>query len=80
MPKSKIEVTLARKTLQRLDRLVREARYPNRAQAIEAVVREQLARLGRRRLAEESAKLNPAAERAWAEKGLSPDPAAWPEY
>jgi metal-responsive CopG/Arc/MetJ family transcriptional regulator len=80
MPKSKVAVTLDRVTLQRLDRLVREARYPNRSQAIEAAVAEQMARVERRRLAEECAKLDPAEERALAEEGLSEDAAGWPEY
>jgi Arc/MetJ-type ribon-helix-helix transcriptional regulator len=67
-------------TLRRLDRLVGAARYRDRSQAIEAAVREQLARVGRRRLAEECAKVDPATERAWAEEGLSEDPAALPQY
>jgi Arc/MetJ-type ribon-helix-helix transcriptional regulator len=80
MPKAKVAVTLDAQTLRRVDRLVRDARYPNRSQAIEAAVSEQLDRLERRRLAEECAKLDPAAERALAEEGLDPDLAQWPEY
>jgi len=80
MPKSKVAVTLDAKTLRRVDRLVREARYPNRSQAIEAAVAAQLDRLERRRLAEECAKLDPAAERALAEEGLGADTAGWPAY
>lgn len=80
MAKTKVAVTLDTQTLRRVDRLVRDARYPNRSQAIEAAVAEQLERLEGRRLAEECAKLDPAAERALAEEGLSGDAAAWPEY
>ena len=80
MAKAKIAITLDAQTLRRVDRLVRDARYPNRSQAIEAAVAEQLARLERRRLADECAKLDPAAERAMAEEGLREDAAAWPEY
>lgn len=80
MPKTKVAVTLDAETLRRVDRLVRDARYPNRSQAIEAAVASELARLDRRRLAEECAKLDPAAERALAEEGLGTDRAAWPEY
>jgi Arc/MetJ-type ribon-helix-helix transcriptional regulator len=80
MPKAKVAVTLDMHTLRRVDRLVRDARYPNRSQAIEAAVAEQLDRLERRRLVEECAKLDPAAERALAEEGLSEDSAGWPEY
>ena len=80
MSKTKVAVTLETRTLRRLDRLVREARYPNRSQAIQAAVAFELERLERRRLAEECAKLDPAAERALAEEGLGEDAAAWPEY
>ena len=80
MAKAKIAITLDAQTLRRVDRLVRDARYPNRSQAIEAAVAGHLARLERRRLADECAKLAPAAERAMAEEGLREDAAAWPEY
>lgn len=80
MAKSKVAITLDRSTLQRLDRLVRDGRYPNRSQAIEAAVRETLSKLDRHRLAEECAKLDPKEEQALAEEGLSADGAAWPEY
>ena len=80
MAKSKVAVTLDSETLRRLDRLVRAARYPNRSQAIEAAVAEQLERLERRRLVEECARLDPSAERAMAEEGFGADADAWPEY
>jgi metal-responsive CopG/Arc/MetJ family transcriptional regulator len=80
MAKIKVAVTLESELLRRVDRLVRDARYPNRSQAIEAAVAAQLERLERRRLAEECARLDPAAERAMAEEGLGEDAAAWPEY
>jgi metal-responsive CopG/Arc/MetJ family transcriptional regulator len=41
MPKAKVAVMLDMQTLRRVDRLVRDARYPNRSQAIEAAVAEQ---------------------------------------
>jgi Arc/MetJ-type ribon-helix-helix transcriptional regulator len=75
-----VAVTLDSQTLRRVDRLVRDARYPNRSQAIEAAVAAQLERLEHRRLADECAKLDPAAERAMAEEGLGLDAAGWPEY
>ncbi len=80
MAKSKIAVTLDPQTLRRVDRLVREARYPNRSQAIEAVISAQLDRLERRQLIQECAKLNPAEERCLADEGLAADSAEWPEY
>jgi len=70
MAKAKVVVALDAQTLLRVDRLVRDARYSSRSRAIEAAVSGQLERLERRRLAEECAKLDPAAERALAE-GLS---------
>ncbi|HXJ83972.1 MAG TPA: ribbon-helix-helix domain-containing protein [Candidatus Methylomirabilis sp.] len=80
MAKTKVAVTLDSQTVRRVDQLVRNARYPNRSQAIEAAVAAQLARLEYRRLADECAKLDKKAERAMAEEGLGPDAAGWPEY
>ncbi len=80
MAKTKVAVTLDTQTLRRVDRLVRDARYPNRSQAIEAAVSAQLERLERRRLADECAKLDPLAECAMAEEGLAGNVARWPEY
>ena len=80
MPKTKVAVTLDTHMLQRVDRLVRAARYPNRSQAIEVAVAAQLDRLARRRLAEECAKLDPTAERAMAEEGMGADAEPWPEH
>ena len=59
--------------MRRVDRLVRDKRYPNRSQAIEAAVNGQLDRLEHRRLAEECAKLDPAAEQALADETLGVD-------
>ena len=80
MPKAKVAVTLDTLTLRRVDRLVRDARYPTRSQAIEAAVAAQLDRLEQRRLIEECATLDPAEERAMAEEGVAADLAGWPEY
>ncbi len=80
MAKAKVAVTLDAPVLDRLDRLVVGGHFPNRSQAIEVAVTEKLDRLERRRLAEECAKLDPAAEQALADEGLGPDAAAWPVY
>ncbi len=80
MAKSKVAVTLDTQILRRVDRLVRDARYPNRSQAIEAAISNQLERLERRRLSEECAKLDATAERSMAEEGLGADVAEWPAY
>ncbi len=50
MAKTKVAVTLDTQTVRRVDRLVRDSRYPNRSQAIEAAVAAQLERLEGRRL------------------------------
>ena len=80
MPKAKVAVTLDTLTLRRVDRLVRDDRYPNRSQAIEAAVAALLDRLAHRRLIDESAKLDPAEERAMAEEVRVEDVAEWPAY
>ncbi len=80
VPKSKIAVTLETELLARVDRLVDEGAYPNRSQAIEQAVHDQLERLNRTRLARECAKLDPAFERNLANEGLDADASAWPAY
>ncbi|HUU36685.1 MAG TPA: ribbon-helix-helix domain-containing protein, partial [Candidatus Desulfaltia sp.] len=70
MPKAKIAISLGELTLERLDRLVRDKIFPNRSQAIEAVLAEKLDRLDRIRLARECSKLDPAEEKELAEEGF----------
>jgi metal-responsive CopG/Arc/MetJ family transcriptional regulator len=80
MPRAKVAISLDEATLERLDKLVENAIFPNRSQAIQEAVEEKLARLERSRLARECAKLDPTFEKALAEEGLSEDAAIWPEY
>ena len=80
MATSKIAVTIDSDTLTRLDRLVREQRYPNRSRAIQEALDEKLHRLEENRLSRELAKLDPEEERELAEEGLSTDAEQWPEY
>lgn len=80
MPKTKIAVTLEATLLDQVDELVRQRRFPNRSQAIEAAVAEQVVRFRRTRLAEACARLDPDEERALADEGLGSDMADWPEY
>jgi Arc/MetJ-type ribon-helix-helix transcriptional regulator len=80
MARAKVAVSLERNTLDRLDRLVEEAVFRNRSQAVQAAVEEKLERLTRSRLARECAKLDPAFEKALAEEGVSEGLASWPEY
>ena len=80
MARSKITISLDEQTLRQLDRLVAEAVFPNRSQAIQMAVQEKLAPLDRERLARECSKLDPAFEKALAEEGLAEDMSAWPAY
>ena len=80
MPKTKVAISIDATLINRLDRLVRANRFPNRSAAIEAALAEKLERLDRLRLARECAKLDPHHERALAEEGLAADVSAWPEY
>jgi Arc/MetJ-type ribon-helix-helix transcriptional regulator len=80
MSVAKIAVSLDENALARVDRLVREGKFPSRSRLIQDAVAEKLARMGKTRLATECAKLEPEFERALAEEGLSEELATWPEY
>ena len=80
MTRAKVAISLDKSTLDHLDRLVRNAVFPNRSQAIQQAVEEKIARLEGSRLARECAKLDPALEKALAEDGLSEELSQWPKY
>ena len=80
MGKEKIAITLDEHSIGELDRLVDKRVFQNRSQAIQEAVSEKLLRMKRTRLAEESAKLEPALERVIADEGLAEDEKQWPEY
>jgi metal-responsive CopG/Arc/MetJ family transcriptional regulator len=80
MGRSKIAISLDEQVLNRVDRLVKEALFPNRSQAIQIAVEEKLKRLERSRLADECAKLDPEFEKSLAEEGFTEELAEWPEY
>ena len=80
MPSAKIAVTIDRELLTRLDRLVKEHRFPNRSRAVQEALRDKLERIDRGRLARECAKLDPVFEQRLADEGLSEDVEQWPEY
>jgi len=80
MAKEKIAITLDKRFIGELDRLVDEHVFQSRSQAIQEAVGEKLLRMKRTRLAEESAKLEPAFERAISDEGLTEDMKQWPEY
>ncbi len=80
MDKEKIAITLDKKDVGELDRLVNKRVFQSRSQAIQVAVSEKLQRMKRTRLAEECNKLEPAYERELAEEGIAEDIKEWPEY
>ena len=80
MAASKVAVSMDTCLLTELDQLVARQVFANRSQAVQAAVREKLARMKRRRLAEECAKLDPKVEKSLAEEGMAGELAQWPEY
>ncbi|MCK4392464.1 ribbon-helix-helix protein, CopG family [Candidatus Bipolaricaulota bacterium] len=80
MRTSKVAISIEKATLEQLDRLVRGKVFPSRSRAIQEAIEEKLSRLARTRLAEECAKLDPGAEQAMAEEGLSEELRQWSEY
>jgi Arc/MetJ-type ribon-helix-helix transcriptional regulator len=80
MATSKIAITIDDKMLQQIDLLVKSNYFPNRSKAIQEAVSEKLVRIGRNRLANECAKLDPDFEQSLAEEGFSAEAEEWPEY
>jgi len=80
MSAAKVAVTIDRRLLARVDRLVEEAIYPSRSRAIQEALKEKLERLDRTRLARECSRLDPKSEQRLAEEGLGQDLEEWPEY
>lgn len=80
MARSKVVVSIDSGTLKRLDRLVRLKAFPSRSRAVQEAMVEKLERLERIRLARECAELDPQAEEAVAEEGMSAELASWPAY
>jgi len=80
MAASKIAISIDSSTLTRLDRLVRERKYPNRSRAVQEALDAQLDRVEHRRLSAELEKLDPEEERRFAEEGMSGEKESWPEY
>ena len=80
MSATKIAITLDEELVRRIDRMVRERKFPSRSRAIQLAVQAQIDRLDRRRLARECAKLDPAYVQQVAEEGAAYDLESWPEY
>ena len=71
MAASKVAISIDQGLLQEVDRLVAKQVFTNRSQVVQMAVREKIARLKRRRLVEECAKLDPEYERGLAEEGMA---------
>ena len=80
MASNKVAITIDEALLKRLDRLVREHRFPNRSRAIQEAMQEKLARLDRTRLAREAAKLDRRREQGLSDESLKGEAEEWPEY
>ncbi len=80
MRSAKIAITIEENLLGKLDRLVKAHVFPNRSRAIQEAVSDKLARLDRRRLAQECSKLDKRFEQAMAEEGLNAEVESWPAY
>jgi len=80
MAASKIAITIEKKTLAKLDRLVRERVFPNRSRAIQQALEEKLKKLEKDRLTLECEKLDPQEETKLAEEGFALEEDQWPEY
>jgi metal-responsive CopG/Arc/MetJ family transcriptional regulator len=80
MAASKIAITIEKKTLTRLDRLVRERIFPNRSKAIQQALEEKINNLEKDKLTLECEKLDPQEEIKLAEEGFVLEKDQWPEY
>ncbi len=80
MSVAKVTVSLDRRLVRKVDRLVESQVFTSRSQAVQAAVEEKIARLEKTRLAQECAKLDPSVEQALAEEGLAAEAEQWPAY
>ncbi len=77
---TKIAVSLNKKILEKIDRLVEKKIFPDREVAIQKAIEEKFFRQNKSRLADESSKLNPDEEQSLAEEGIKRDSEEWMEY
>lgn len=80
MSVAKITISIDERLLDRLDLLVQSRLFTSRSQAVQEAVQEKVARVGKTRLAEECAKLDPAEEQTFAEEGFAAEANLWPPY
>jgi Arc/MetJ-type ribon-helix-helix transcriptional regulator len=80
MSSAKIAISIEASLLQRIDALVNRKLFRSRSEVFQLAVAEQIERFDDDILARECAKLDPTAEQAFADIGLSKDISEWPEY
>ena len=80
MSVAKITISIDEQLLNRLDLMVQSRVFTSRSQAVQTAVQEKVARVGKTRLAEACAKLDPAEEQAFAEEGFAAEADLWPPY
>jgi len=77
---TKIAISVDKKVLQRIDKLVDQNLFPSRSRAIQIALEEKLSKIDKSRLAVESSKLNKNEEQSLAEEGFIGEINEWPEY
>ncbi len=77
---TKIAISIDKRVLNRIDRLVENRIFTNRSRAIQTAIEEKISKLDKSRLAVESAKLNKAEEQQLSYEGSHIDLTEWPEY
>jgi Arc/MetJ-type ribon-helix-helix transcriptional regulator len=71
MSVAKVTISIHQYLLKRVDRLVMPRVFSSRSQVIQQAIKEKIARIDRKRLARECAKLDPAEEQALADEGIA---------
>jgi metal-responsive CopG/Arc/MetJ family transcriptional regulator len=80
MKYSKIAVSIPTELLIKLDRLVKNGRFPNRSFAIQTAIANELKHIERTSLAYACSLASSKVERTMSEEGISEDFSEWPEY
>ena len=80
MSSAKVAISIDERLLRRVDKLVREAVFRSRSEAIQKAVSEKLTRMDRGRLARECSKLDTIEEQSIADEGIAADAETWPEF
>jgi metal-responsive CopG/Arc/MetJ family transcriptional regulator len=80
MATAKIAISIDKELLQRLDEAVKAKLFTNRSRAIQVALQTELKHLGRTRLEQALDHVDPEAEKAMAEEGMSFELEQWPPY